>query len=39
MNPWFADTFFFLALLNRQDGHHSKAMRRCGKRAINSPPA
>lgn len=26
MIPWFADTFFFLALLNRQDSHHSKSL-------------
>jgi len=27
MTPWFADTFFFLALLNRQDGlYHQKAL-------------
>jgi len=26
MTAWFADTFFFLALLNRQDAYHSIAL-------------
>src|SRR5271166_3164753 len=26
MTPLFADTFFYLALLNRQDAHHQRAL-------------